>query len=248
MTSLAEREVIVKTRDGMADCYFVHPLSGAHPGVVLWPDAVGLRPAYRSLGKRLAQSGYSVLVVNPYYRVTPAPIDVNVEGFATPVGRQKVLSLVDSVTPEMTATDALDIAEFLYEQPSVDSKRKLGTLGYCLGAPMAVRTAVELAHRVGAVVAFHGARLVTQDPSSPHLRLVEIRAAMLIAIAESDDATTPAAKFVLRQACDEANLSAEIEVYPGTAHGWCVPDARAYDPPQADHAWSRLLLLLSSSC
>jgi carboxymethylenebutenolidase len=247
MMDVSERAVTLKTQDGMADCYFVGPVNGAHPGVILWPDALGLRPAYRDIGKRLAGSGYSVLVTNPYYRTMPAPLDVDMNGFNTSAGREKVMRLASAVTPAMTTRDAEALADYLDQQNSVDPHRKLGTVGYCLGGAMAFRTAIGLADRVGAVAAFHGARLVTPEASSPHLHVSHTRSAALIAIAESDDENAPAAKSLLRKAYDSAHLAAEIEVYAGTKHGWCVPDARVYDPSQADRAWSRLLLLFGTA-
>lgn len=242
MTAVSESHVIVKTPDGIADCYFVHPANGTHPGVILWPDSLGLRPAYETIAKKLSESGYSVLAVNPYYRTTPAPIGVDIDAFNTPAGREKVMGLANAVTADMTTTDAVAFAEYLDQQKSVDRKRKLGTIGYCLGAAMALRTALRVVDRVGAFASFHGARLVTREPSSLHLQLSAMRAPALIAIAESDDQNDPVMKTLLRQAYEKANLAAEIEVYAGTKHGWCVPDARVYDASQAERAWSRLLV------
>lgn len=241
MTTVSESHVIVKTPDGMADCYFVHPAHGTHAGVILWPDSLGLRPAYETIGKKLSASGYAVLVVNPYYRTTAAPIGVDIDAFNTPAGREKVMGFANAVTADVTTSDAVAFAEYLDQQKSVDRKRKLGTMGYCLGAVMALRTALRVVDRVGAFASFHGARLATREPSSPHLQLSATRAPALIAIAQSDDEKDPLVKARLREAYDKANLDAEIEVYAGTNHGWCVPDANVYDPTQAERAWSRLL-------
>lgn len=241
MDEVKEIDVSIETGDGWADCYFVHPARGMHPGVILWPDSLGLRPAYQTIAKRLAGAGYAVLVLNPYYRTTPAPIDVDMDGFNTPAGREKVMKLATAVTSDMITTDAIALAGYLEQQVCVDTQRKLGTFGYCLGAAMALRTAIRLADRVAAIACFHGARLVTGDASSPHLRISETRADALIAIAESDEEKEPSVKIVLREAYDKADLAAEIEVYTGTNHGWCVPDARVYHPIQAERAWARLL-------
>jgi carboxymethylenebutenolidase len=246
MLKLSKNDVRISTQDGTADCYFVHPTTRSHPGVILWPDALGLRPAYQAIGNELASAGYSVLVVNPYYRSVTAPIDVDMEGFTTEPGRAKVMSFANAVTPDMTTADAVAFAGYLDQQDSVDSKRKLGAIGYCLGGAMAVRAAVGVADRIGAIASFHGARLVIPEASSPHLRIPETKSAALIAIAEGDDEKAPAVKNLLRDAYDKANLTAEIEVYAGTQHGWCVPDAKAYDPAQAERAWSRLLALFGA--
>ncbi|AKU94594.1 Dienelactone hydrolase [Labilithrix luteola] len=252
-SSVCESEVMVRTPDGVADCYFVHPVSGAYPGVILWPDALGLRLAFRTIGKRLARSGYSVLVINPYYRHTVAPIRVDADAFNEPAGREKVLSLANAITPDMTMTDAVALAGFLAQHKSVDPERKLGTMGYCIGGAMAVRTAAAVNDgndrndRVGAIASFHGANLVTQQADSPHLLVPRTRASALIGIAENDDAKDPDAKALLREAYAKASLAAEIEVYPGTMHGWCALDTKAYDRPHAERAWSRLLALFSKA-
>jgi carboxymethylenebutenolidase len=245
--SVSESDVMVRTPDGMADCYFVHPASGAHPGVILWPDSLGLRPAFRTIGKRLAMFGYSVLVINPYYRQTAAPIGVDADSFNEPAGREKVLSLSNAITPDMTITDAVALAGYLDRQKPVDPKRKLGTVGYCMGGAMAIRTAAAMADRVGAIASFHGGKLVTQQASSPHLLVPRTRASALIAIAEKDDEKDPDAKTVLREAYDGAKLAAEIEAYADTMHGWCALDTKAYNRAQAERAWSRLLALFGGA-
>ena len=244
---VSESDVTVRTTGGLADGYFVHPATGAHPGVLLWPDALGLRPAFRTIAKRLAEAGYSVLVMNPHYRTTSAPIGVDIDGFQAPAGREKVFRLLSSLTPAMTTTDAVAFAGYLDRQGCVDRTRKIGTLGYCIGGAMAVRTAAAVAKRVGVVASFHGAALVTEEASSPHLLVPKTRARALFAIAQSDDEKNPIAKALLRRAYDEANLPAEIEVYAGTRHGWCSLDAKVYDPVQAELAWSRLLAVFGEA-
>ncbi|MCE8025724.1 dienelactone hydrolase family protein [Billgrantia aerodenitrificans] len=229
---VSESEVKIETLDGMADAYFVHPRSGAWPGVILWPDALSLRPAFRTISKRLAQSGYSVLVVNPHYRQKAAPIGVDASSFDEPLGREKVLGLVNAITPRMTTDDAVAFAEYLSRQESVDPKRKLGTVGYCIGGAMAMRTAATVQGRVAAVASFHGRGLVTQESSSPHRLIPQTEASALIAIAADDDRKEPEVKSVLRQAYNKVRLAAEIEVYAGTKHGWCSPDTAAYENPK----------------
>ncbi|HZH02542.1 MAG TPA: dienelactone hydrolase family protein [Myxococcaceae bacterium] len=244
---VTESDVTVETQDGVADCYFVRPTSGIYPGVIAWPDALGLRSAFRTIGKRLAQSGYSVLVINPHYRVTAAPIGVTADDFSKPVGRESVMSLARSITPDMTARDAFAFAGYLDAQGSVDPKRKLGTVGYCIGGAMAFRTAAARADRVGAIASFHGSKLVTREAGSPHLLIPSMGASALVAIAENDDRREPNTKTVLHEAYHKAELSAEIEVYAGTTHGWCAPDVKAYDRAQAERAWSRLLTLFGKA-
>ncbi|MGB9333274.1 MAG: dienelactone hydrolase family protein [Steroidobacteraceae bacterium] len=244
---VTESEVQIRTPDGTADAYFVYPTKGAHPGVLIWPDIFGLRPAFRQMGKRLAQSGYAVLVVNPFYRQQKAPTAPEHPDFNDPATRSALMALMGSLTPETSFTDAKAFVAFLDSQPSVDRKRKVGTTGYCMGGPLTMRTAAAVPERVGAGGSFHGGGLVTDKPDSPHLLVPKMKAHYLFAIAENDDQKQPDAKNVLREAFAQAKLPAEIEVYAGTLHGWCPPDSQVYNPVQAEKAWSRLLVLLKSA-
>ncbi len=239
--------VEVQTPDGAADCHFVHPSSGAHPGVLVWPDALGLRPAFEQMARRLAESGYAVLTVNPYYRSERAPVLPEGASFRDEAVRKKVFPLMRSLTPERTVTDAKAFIGFLDGRKAVAANRKMGTTGYCMGGSMTMRTAAAFPDRIGAGASFHGGRLVTDRPDSPHLLVDRIRAHYLFAIAENDDAKDPDAKTALRQAFDAAGLSAEIEVYAGALHGWCPPDSAVYNEAQAERAWSRLLALFETA-
>ena len=241
--AVAESEVTVTTPDGMADCYFVHPTSGAAPGVLVWPDIFGLRPAFRQMGRRLAESGYSALVVNPFYRVQNAPTAP--DGAATPI--PDVLPFAQALNETTHMTDARAFIAWLDEQPSVDTNRRVGTQGYCMGGPMAFRTSAAVPNRVGAVASFHGGGLVTDQSNSPHLQASKTMARFLVAIAANDDERSPDEKNVLRETFAEANRPAEIEVYAGAAHGWCPPDSQVYNEPQAERAWSRLLALYKTA-
>ena len=238
--AVTESEIDVPTPDGVSDSYFVHPASGAHPGVLIWPDAFGLRPAKRQMAKRLAESGYSVLVVNQYYRSQRAPI-----ADSTNFGelRDILMPLMGTLSPETNVTDARAFVSFLDGQAAVDSSRKMGTMGYCMGGPITMRTAAALPDRIGAGASFHGGGLVTDQPDSPHLLVPQMTAHYLFAVAENDDENEPETKNVLREAFAEAGLPAEIEVYEGALHGWCPPDTQVYNEPQAERAWSRLLAL-----
>jgi carboxymethylenebutenolidase len=237
--AVTESDVSVTTPDGTADCYFVHPASGSAPGVLMWPDIFGLRPAFRQMGKRLAESGYSVVVVNPFYRTKKAPTAD--AGAATPI--DQVRPLAQTLNEHTHMTDAKAFIGWLDQQSSVAKNRKMGTQGYCMGGPIAFRTAAAVSDRIGAVASFHGGGLVTNQPNSPHLEAAKSKAQFLIAIAANDDARSPNDKSVLRETFAKANLPAEIEVYADSAHGWCPPDSRVYNEPQAEKAWSRLLAL-----
>jgi len=237
--AVTESDVNVTTPDGTCDAYFVRPTTGAVAGVLIWPDIFGLRPAFRQMGKRLAESGYSVLVVNPFYRTKKAPTAAN--GAATPIAEVRPLAAALSETTNMT--DAKAFIAWLDQQASVSKTRKIGTQGYCMSGPFAFRTAAAVSDRVGAVASFHGGGLVTTAPNSPHLQAAATKAQFLVAIAANDDQRSPSEKTTLKDTFAKANLPAEIEVYEGAAHGWCPPDMSVYNEPQAEKAWARLLAL-----
>ena len=242
--AVSDTDLDVTTPDGVADCYFVHPSSGAHPGVLIWPDAFGLRPAKKQMGRRLAESGYSVLVVNQYYRSQRAPI-VSTTNFAEV--RDTLRPLMGSLNADTQMSDATAFVSFLDSQPAVDQSRKIGTMGYCMGGPFTMRTAAAVPDRIGAAASFHGGGLVTDAADSPHLLVSKMKAHYLFAIAENDDKNQPEAKDVLRDAFAQAGLPAEIEVYAGAMHGWCPPDSGVYHEAQAERAWSRLLALFENA-
>ena len=253
---VVETDVQVKTPDGTCDAAFIHPKSGAHPAVLIWPDAFGLRPSMRGMGKRLAAEGYSVLVPNPFYRVAKAPVlggDPSSFDFSNPADRAKLQPLMASVHgPGAAEKDAKAYIGFLDRQKQVDNRRKIGTQGYCMGGALVVITAATVPDRVGAGASFHGGGLVTDKPDSPHLLAPRIKARMYFGIAQNDDAKQPDAKDKLRRAFADAKVPAEIEVYPAD-HGWCVPDMPMsggkpiYSKPDAEKAWGKLLSLYKAA-
>lgn len=243
---IAGRDVLIDTPDGKADAYFVAPASGKAPGVLVWPDIMGLRPAFRQMADRLAQSGYAVLVVNQFYRSVKAPFLAPGESFEQPAVRAKIMPYVQALGPDKTTGDARVFTAWLDAQREVDGKRGLATTGYCMGGPMVFRTAAANP-RIRAGATFHGGGLATDKPDSPHLLIPKMKASCLIAIAANDDQRDPAAKDTLRTAFAAARLPAEIEVYAGTMHGWTPPDSKVYDAAQADRAWGRMLALFAGS-
>ncbi len=243
--TMTESEVTIPTPDGACDAYFVHPSTGPTPAVLVWPDIFGLRPAFREMGKRLAESGYAVLVVNPFYRTKRAPTAPAHPDFEDPATRDALMALMRSLTPETEVTDAKAFVAWLDQQPSVDRSRKAGTTGYCMGGPLVLRTAATVPERIGAAATFHGGGLVTDKPDSPHLLIPKMKAQFLIAIAANDDAKQPDAKDALKAAFARASLSATVEVFDGTQHGWCPPDSHVYNRDAAERAWAELLTLLT---
>jgi carboxymethylenebutenolidase len=247
---VVEHDVDIKTPDGTCDAAFIHPKTGSHPGVIIWTDIFGLRPSMRAMGRRIAAEGYSVIVPNPFYRVSKAPQypDASTVNFATE--RPKFAPLTGSfAAPGATERDAVAFVEFLDSQKEVNKSKKIGTQGYCMGGPLVVKTCAAAADRIGAGATFHGGGLVTNNANSPHLLAPKIKGQMYFAIAASDDKTQPDAKVKLK----EAFPSAGVEVYEGTLHGWCVPDMPAgpagpiYNKADAEIAWGHLVALYKAA-
>jgi len=252
---VVEKNVDVKTPDGTCDALFIHPTTGTHAGVLVWPDAFGLRPAMRDIGKRIAAQGYAVLVPNPFYRVANAPViqDPSSFSFQNPADMAKLRPLMASIQAAGAAEkDAAAYIAFLDAQSQVAKNKKIGTQGYCMGGPLVVRTAAAVADRVGAGASFHGGGLVTDSPDSPHLLAPKIKARMYFGVASNDDARQPDAKDKLREAFSAAKVPAEIELYQ-SLHGWCVPDmpmqngAPIYNKPDAERAWAKLVALYKAA-
>lgn len=250
---VVETDVEIRTPDGVCDAVFICPTVGTHPGVLVWADALGLRPAMRDLGKRLAASGYAVLVPNPFYRSAKAPLfDANFS-FKNQADMARLMALVEQIkVPGAAQRDATAHVAFLDAQGQVDKAKKIGTHGYCMGGRLAVQTAAAVPHRVGAAASFHGGYMVTDQPDSPHRLAPQIQARMYFGIASDDDAREPDAKVKLKEAFAAAQVPTEIEVYEGR-HGWCMPDMPVengmtpYSQPDAERAWTRLLALYSGA-
>jgi carboxymethylenebutenolidase len=240
--AVKESDVTIKTPDGECDAYFVAPTSGTSAAVLVWPDIFGLRPAFREMGKRLAEQGYAVLVVNPFYRTKKAPTAPN--GAQTPI--PDVLPLAQTLNATTHVTDAKAFTAWLDGRSEVSKTKKMGTIGYCMGGPMVMRTAAAVSNRIGAACTFHGGGLVTKTPDSPHLLIPQMKAQFLVAVAENDDMREPDSKTVLKEEFAKAKLSAEVEVYPA-AHGWCPPDTTVYNKDQAEKAWGRMLAIFSKA-
>lgn len=234
-------DVQIATPEGIDDAYFVHPADGKAPGVIMWPDIFGLRPAFREMADRLAAEGYAVLVPNPFYR--DAKGVVVVEGEEMSAAIQRLMPYARNVTPAAVVSDAAALVGWLDDQPAVDTGRKIGVVGFCMSGSYTIRAAAALPARVGAAASFHGAGVATDAPDSPHLLAPETKATFLFAIAQNDDAKDPASKTRLVDAFGER---AEVEVYPAD-HGWVPPDSARYDQAQAEKAWGRLLALLQGA-
>ena len=250
--TVVEREVEITTPDGVIDAHYAAPSSGKHPAVLVWPDIMGLRPAFRLMGKRLAESGYAVLTVNPFYRLQKGQVfDATTEKFSDPPVRTRLVGLMQPTVsnPENTKKDAIAAVAWLDKQKEVDTSKGIGTTGYCMGGPLVMRTMAFVPGRVKAGGSFHGGGLAVTAPTateqqrtnSPHLLVPQMQArAVLIAVAQNDDKQDPTVKETVKAAFEAKNIPVEVEVYPAD-HGWCPPDSQVYDQAQADRAWARLM-------
>ena len=239
--SVRGEDVVVDTADGKADCWFVRPESGEYPGVIVWPDIVGLREAYREMGRRLAEAGYAVLVMNPYYRISPAPVVAPGASFRDPATREILLPMARSLSPASTATDARAALAFLDASGAVDTRHGIGSTGYCMGGSMVFQTAAALPDRVRAGGSFHGGRLVTDADDSPHKVIRGLKGNYLIAVAENDHEREPDHAGILRESFAASAAEGEVEVYEDAMHGWCALDSAVHHPAQAARAHWRLL-------
>ncbi len=244
---ISEQDVTIETPDGTADAFFAHPSKGAHAAVLIWPDIVGLRPAFKMMAKRLAGDGYSALVVNPYYRQVKGTLVEPGQSFRDPEVRAKIIPYARALSQDTNRTDARAFVAWLDTQSAVDTSRKIGTTGYCMGGPMTMITAAEVPSRIGAGASFHGGGLATDKENSPHLLIPKMKAGYLVAVAENDDKRDPESKGVLKTAFADAGLDAEIDVYEGTQHGWCPPDSAVYNEAMANKAWERKLALFEKA-
>lgn len=247
--NVAEREVEIQTPHGAIDAHYAAPTEGKWPAVLVWPDIMGLRPAFRQMGRRLAQSGYAVLTVNPFYRSQKGQVfDATTEKFSDPPVRARLVPLMQAATgnPDNTKNDVMGAVAWLDQQKEVDTSKGIGTTGYCMGGPLVMRSMGFVPNRVTAGASFHGGGLYTANPTSPHLLIPQMKSkAVLIAVAQNDDKQDPTVKDKVKAAFEAQKIPVEVEVYPAD-HGWCPPDSQVFDQVQADRAWDRLLATLKA--
>ena len=244
--TVVEKDVDVKTPDGVADAALFYPKGkGKWPAVLIWTDIFGLRPVFRDMGRRLAAQGYVVLVPNPFYRKGRATeVGADKFDFSKPEERAKLMPIAASITgPGTVESDAPAFIAFLDSQPQTDKKKKAGTQGYCMGGPLVYRTAAIVPNRIAGAVTCHGGGLVTKTDSSPHLLIPKMKAEVYSAVAANDDARSPTDKDVLKKAFADAGKKATVLVYDGCQHGWCVKGSAVYNEAGAEKAWAELSAL-----
>lgn len=244
--TITETEVKVPTPEGEIDALFIHPVSGAHAAVIIWPDIHGVRPAFFDMARRLAGAGYSVLAANPYYRTHTGRLFQDGQTIRDEGGWQLVEPHYSSLSPATVITDSNAIVAWLDEQEAVDTGRGIGAIGFCMTGSWTIRAAAAVPDRVKAPSSFHGGGLVTDAEDSPHRLAGQIQGGALIAIAENDHEREPEAQGELIAAFEAAGLPAEIEVYDDAMHGWVPTDSRAHNPEQSERAWARMLALFEA--
>jgi carboxymethylenebutenolidase len=244
---VVEKDVEVKTADGVADSVLFHPAGkGTWPAVLIWTDIAGLRPTFREMGRRLAAQGYVVLVPNPFYRSVKGVVATPGFDFSKPEDRARVMGYRGAMTNDGIDSDAKAYVAFLDAQPQTNKKKKVGVQGYCMGGPLSFRTAAAVPSRIGAVGSFHGGGLTTKTPDSPHLLIPKTNASYLVAVAQNDDKNQPESKDILKAAFAEAKKKATVEVYAAN-HGWCVKGSQVYNEAEAERAWAELTKLYKAS-
>ena len=244
--AIVETAVEIPTPDGTMDGVLYHPAQGRHPAVILWPDVAGVRDANKVMGRALADQGYAVVVVNPYYRSIKAPLVASISELFEPGARERLNlnAMIAQITPAGIESDAKAIVAWLDGQATVDTARKIGVEGYCMTGSYTVRCAHAVPDRIGAACSFHGGNLVTDAPDSPHRLLKGSNASYLFAVARNDDAKNPAERAGLSAAVEEAQVDARVELFEAD-HGWMVPDSAAYDKAAAEKGRSLALDLYS---
>lgn len=238
----------IPTADGIADAYLAVPVEdGPHPAVLVYMDAFGLRPQLQEMAARIAREGYVVLVPNVYYRSGRAPV-VDLGDLSEPANRAGIFDrlrpIMTALTPELAMADADAYLSFLADDDRVTAG-PVGTVGYCMGGALALRTGAHAPEQIAAVASFHGARLATDSPDSPHLLADRLACEVYIAHADHDPSMPPEQQDRLSAALVAAGVTHRTELYAGAAHGFTMADTAAYDAAATSRHWERLLELFA---
>jgi carboxymethylenebutenolidase len=245
-SQLGERHPKFEAPGGVMDAFFAYPAEGKHPAVIVWPDIAGLRDSFMSMARRLARQGYSVLILNPYYRDAEAPQFDDFDAWREQGGMEKVAPWREQLTAANVMETAKAVVAWLDKQDAVDTSKGIGVQGYCMGGPFSVWTAAAVPERVKAAASFHGGELVGEIDTAPARMLGQTQASFLFAIARNDDRTAPGDKDALKAAATSAGRPATVEVFRAD-HGWTVDDSPVFDVDAADRAWNELLELYSTA-
>jgi carboxymethylenebutenolidase len=240
------KPIDIQTKDGTCPSYVYRP-SGQGPwaGVLVFMDGVGIRPAMLELAERLASHGYFVLLPDLFYRSGPyEPMDARTV-WSDPANR-KVLTekFFIHTTPANMMSDTRAFLDYLAAQPDV-KRGGIGTTGYCMGGGLSFRAAATYPDSIVAAASYHGARLATDAPDSPHLLAPNIRARVYVAGAIEDASFPDDMRARLEAALTEARVDHKVETYPAR-HGWVLRDTPVYDAAAAERHWETLLALFEA--
>jgi carboxymethylenebutenolidase len=243
---MTEQAIELKTSDGVVDCYYYTAAAGSGPGVLFLTDIRGVRPATREMAGRLAQDGYSVLLVNVFYRTRKPPAFDFPFVFGEEKTMRRFAELATPLTPAAIERDAAVLSAELAKLPGVRAG-KLGAVGHCFTGAVALRYAAACPDRIAAVASFHGGALVTEGPDSPHLVLPQVRASLYFAHAENDALMPAEGIRTLESALAAWGGKYESETYAGARHGWTGLDSPSYNEALEQRAHSKLLQLLAAN-
>ncbi|MEV4823828.1 dienelactone hydrolase family protein [Micromonospora sp. NPDC049274] len=239
--------VDITTGDGIADASLTRPDGdGPFPAVLLFMDAFGPRPRLVEMAERIAERGYLVLTPHLFYRAGRAPLfDLSGLGDADKRGAifEKIMPLIGALTPDVISRDSAAYLDFLAARDDVRPGPVVIT-GYCMGGTNALRAIEAHPDRIAAVASFHGGRIVTDAPDSPHLGVDSITGEVYFGHADADQSMTPEQIATLEKALDSAGVRYRSEVYAGAHHGYTMADTPAYDEQATERHWAALFDLL----
>jgi carboxymethylenebutenolidase len=239
---MIDQQIEIPTRDGHITTFISHPeRGGPHPVILFYMDAPGIREELRDMARRLATSGYYVVLPNMYYRagvMELGPLSPDPES----PQRKRMFELMGSLNIPLVMQDTQALLDFIATQPAA-GKGPIGTVGYCMSGRYAINAATHFDDRVTAAASIYGTHLVTDQPDSPHLALPKTKAELYFGCAETDVYAPAEIIAKLTQAMKDAGDRAEVEIYPGTHHGFAFPKRPIYDRDAAERHWERLLAL-----
>jgi carboxymethylenebutenolidase len=239
---MIEQQIDIPTPDGRVSTFITHPeRGGPHPVVLFFMDAPGIREELRDMARRLATSGYYVMLPALYYRagvfeLGPIPADDEAPE------RKRMYELMQSLTIAMVMQDAKALFDFAATQQAA-SQGPAGAVGYCMSGRYAISAATQFPDRVKAAASIYGTHLMTDAPDSPHRTARQASGELYFACAETDRWAPPEMIAPLRQALIADGVDAEVEIYPDTQHGFAFPSRTVYNRGAAERHWERLLAL-----
>jgi carboxymethylenebutenolidase len=243
---MIERQIEIVTSDGRMNTFVCHPEGDSpHPAIIIFMDAPGIREELRDMARRLGTVGYYVMLPNLYYRSNVEELGP-VVGEANLTTRQRALQLMATINIPMVMQDVDALLAFT-GQDKAASRGSMGCVGYCMSGQYAINAAVRHPERIRAAASMYGVALVSDKPDSPHLAPQRTDARLYFGCAEKDQYAPPEMIDQLRAEIAAKGGNAEVEIYPGTAHGFAFPSRPVYDKPAAERHWERLFTLFGAS-